>query len=197
MSDWRDRLIHKRDELGLTNAELARRAGIKPTMLHDILERGTTPSVENLFKISRALHFTLSELYEGTVTSVTHRVKITGECEGAAVVDSKSGTQPDDVVVTLPTDGVESIRIVGDLFEASGYRRGDVICGVKHPPTAANSLVGKDCIIATLDGTRMIAHPVKQTGPSAYNLRFLHRSQPDREHVQLAWAAPITMIVRE
>lgn len=60
MADWRTRIERRREELGYTRAELARRADLKPTMIHDIVERGVTPSVANLFKIARALNFTLS-----------------------------------------------------------------------------------------------------------------------------------------
>lgn len=197
MSDWRERLQQRRDELGYTNAELARRAGLKPTMLHDILERGTTPSVANLFKIARALNFTLSELYEGVVASASHNVTITGVYEGGVVLDAARAGERTDFTVSFPREDVESIRVRTDLLEPAGYRRGDVIMGVRHAATSANTIVGKDCIIALPDGQRIVAQPVKQTGSTSYNLRFFHRSQPDREDVEIAWAAPITMIVRD
>lgn len=197
MGDWRQRLAARRDELGYTNAELARRAEIKPTMLHDVLERGTTPSVANLFKIARALNFTLSELYEGVVPSPSHTVTLTGVFEGGIVLDAARAGERTDFTVSFPREDVESIRVRTDLLEPAGYRRGDVIMGVRHAPTAANSIVGKDCIVAMPDGSRLVAQLVKQIGPASYNLRFFHRSQPDREAVEIAWAAPITMIVRD
>jgi transcriptional regulator with XRE-family HTH domain len=197
MSDWRTRLTKRRDELGYSNAELARRADVKPTMLHDILDRGTNPSVSNLFKIAKALNFTLSELYEGALSSRSHRLAITGVYEGGVVLDThQSGEQP-DFAVSFPATNLESVRVRSDLLEPAGYRRGDVLMGVRHNAQAANNIVGKDCILATADGARIVAHPVKHVGPSTYNLRFFHRSQPDREAVEIAWAAPITMIVRD
>lgn len=197
MSDWRARLIKRRKELGYTNAELARRADIKPTMLHDILERGTNPSVANLFKIAKALNFTLSELYEGTLASSSYRVAVTGVYEGGVVLDTHQAGEQPDFVVTFPSTSLESVRVRSDLLEPAGYRRGDILMGVRHAPTAANNIVGKDCIVATLDGVKLVAHPVKQISATSYNLRFFHRSQPDREAVEIAWAAPITMIVRD
>jgi transcriptional regulator with XRE-family HTH domain len=197
MSDWRARLIKRREELGYSNAELARHADVKPTMLHDILERGSNPSVANLFKIAKALNFSLSELYEGTIASTSHRVAITGVYEGGVVLDTQDRGEPNHVEVTFPSTNLESVRVRSDLLDPAGYRRGDVLMGVRHAATAANNIVGKDCIVALPDGTRLVTHPVKQTGPASYNLRFFHRSQPDCEAVEIAWAAPITMIVRD
>ena len=172
MNDWRARLIKRREELGYTNAELARRAEIKPTMLHDILERGTNPSVANLFKIAKALNFTLSELYEGAIASASHRIAITGVYEGGVVLDTQNSGEQTHVDLTFPSAHLESVRVRSDLLDPAGYRRGDVLMGVRHAPTAANNIVGKDCIIATLDGAKLVAHPVKQTSATSYNLRF-------------------------
>lgn len=197
MTDFRARLTQRRDELGMTNAELARRADIKPTMLHDVIERGTTPNVANLFKIARALNLSLSQLYEGTVSSPSNLVVLTGVYEGGLVLDAARAGEKAEVTVLFPRGDVESIRVRSDLLEPAGYRRGDVLMGVRHASAAANNLVGKDCIVGMPDGTRLIAMVAKHTGNSGYNLRFFHRSQPDREAVEISWAAPITMITRD
>jgi transcriptional regulator with XRE-family HTH domain len=197
MSDWRERLQRRQAELGYTRAELARRADIKPTMLHDIIERGTTPSVANLFKIARALNFTLSELYEGTVRSTSNTFALTGVLEGGTVLDASRAGEKADFTVSFPREDLESIRVKSDLLDAAGYRRGDVLMGVRHAADRASNLLGRDCIVCLASGERMVGVLHKQTGRSSYNLRFFHRSQPDREAVEIAWAAPITMIVRD
>lgn len=197
MSDWRDRLIKRMEELGLSQAAVCRRAGVKSTMLTDILKRGQTPSVANLFKIARAVNFSLSELYEGVVPSSVYTVQVTGIYEGGAVLDAAQAGDNTDVSVSLPREHLESIRVNTDRLELAGYRRGDVLMGVRVASDRASNLIGKDCIVETTDGYRTIARLAKGSRLGLYNLRFFHSRDQDREDVEIAWVAPISMILRD
>lgn len=197
MADWRDRLTQRMLELGLSQAEMCRRAQVKSTMLTDILKRGQTPSVANLFKIARAVNFSLSELYEGVVPSSEYTVRVTGIYEGGAVLDAARAGQEPDVSVSLPRDNLESIRVNSDRLELAGYRRGDVLMGIRVPSERASNLIGKDCIVETGDGQRTIARLAKGSSANRYNLRFFHSRDADMEDVEIAWVAPISMILRD
>jgi transcriptional regulator with XRE-family HTH domain len=197
MSEWRDRLINRMEELGLTQAEVCRRAGVKSTMLTDILKRGQTPSVANLFKIANAVNLSLSELYEGVVRSSAYNVRVTGILEGATVLDAARSGKDTEISVSLPRDNLETIRIRSDLLEPAGYRRGDTVMGIRVDAQRAGNLIGKDCIVELADGHRLIAQLAKSAHVNRYNLRFFHRSQPDMEDVEIAWVAPISMILRD
>ena len=197
MSDWRDRLIKRMEELGLSQAEVCRRAHVKSTMLTDILKRGQTPSVANLFKIATVVNLSLSELYEGVVRSTDYSVRLTGTYEGGAVLDAAQAGETTNVLVSLPREHLESIRVNTDRLDLAGYRRGDVLMGVRVAASHADNLAGKDCIVELADGRRLIAQLAKSNHVGRYNLRFFHRSQPDMENVEIAWVAPISLIVRD
>src|SRR5690606_5624556 len=66
-SDWRSRLRDAVNSSGLTRAEIARRAGLNATALRDILDRGKTPSVDNLARIVRVLNLSLGKVYDGDI----------------------------------------------------------------------------------------------------------------------------------
>ena len=54
----------RREELGLTQEELAERAGIHRTYLSDIERGGRNPSLVHIEKLSIALSLHLSELFQ-------------------------------------------------------------------------------------------------------------------------------------
>src|SRR6266404_8059420 len=73
---------HERSILGISQGELARRSGLHRTYISD-LERGArNPSIDSIERLARALHVSISELFEragnGAGTSRTAGSKNTG-----------------------------------------------------------------------------------------------------------------------
>jgi transcriptional regulator with XRE-family HTH domain len=195
MEEWRQRLVDRIAELGLSQAEVARRAGIKPTMLTDIIVRETTPSVSNALKIAAALGFSLSELYEGKLSShIT--LAINGIYDGDTVRQASEVGESREVSIPLPRDMVETLKIASDRHETAGYRRGDIVVGVRTSAAHCHNLVGKDCIVKLASGRRLLASLMRGDG-GKFSLRFFHRSQSDMQDVDLAWAAAVSLIIRE
>jgi len=72
----------ERSNLGISQGELAERAGLHRTYVSDV-ERGTrNPSIQSVEKLARALHVSVAKLYEragnGDGTSGTARSKNAG-----------------------------------------------------------------------------------------------------------------------
>ena len=63
--DWPDRLLKRIEELGLTNAEVCRQAGLKSSTISDI-KRGNRPSIDRIAKLARAVNWSLDQLYDST-----------------------------------------------------------------------------------------------------------------------------------
>lgn len=195
MDTWRQRLVDRIEELGLTRAEVSRRAGVKPTMLTDILVRNNTPSVHNLFKIAQALNLSLSELYEGRLAQIV-TLTVNGVHDGDTVRNLGENGENERVSISLPRESVETLKIATDRYEAAGYRRGDVVAGVRTSGAHAHNLIGKDVIAQLANGRRVLGQ-LQSPSAGRLSLRFFHRSEQDIQDVDLSWAAPITLIFRE
>jgi transcriptional regulator with XRE-family HTH domain len=57
-------LKYRRSVLGISQEELARRAGLDPRYLADLELAARNPSVESVEKLADALHVTVAELFQ-------------------------------------------------------------------------------------------------------------------------------------
>lgn len=179
------------ERFGGREAEFARFAGIKPTMLVDIFRRTKHPRIDTIARISRAMGMSISELYEGGDTPTT--VLSTKLKVGAG--DMLSDTRPSVVRLDFMADDLVSVRVVGDDFYPA-YRDGDVICGQKQEFT--DNLSGTDCIVELLTGERYVKRVMRGTAAGKCTLRSIKvRPDDDMLNVRIKWAAPIRLIARD
>lgn len=54
---------HERSVLGISQAELAQRAGLHSTYVSDLERRAHNPSIESIEKLARALHVSVAKLF--------------------------------------------------------------------------------------------------------------------------------------
>lgn len=196
MDEANARLRARIAALGLTNAEVARRAGVNATMIRDILDRGQKPSVVNAAKIARAIGYTLAQLYEGT-TDVRVNLLIDGISRGADMWAGVPEQHARVLPVTMFSEDTVSIEVSPEYSAvAFGFRAGDVISGHKVPAASLGNLVGRECIIMTTDNRRLLGVLMKGSRHGLYDVRPLDVRQPDTKDVELLWAAPITLIIR-
>lgn len=88
-----------------------------------------------------------------------------------------------------------AIRVRGDSMKPV-YRQGDSIVGSRLKGTVIDEVIGRDCIVKTLDGEGMVKTLMRGSKPGFYRLRSYDPEYPDREDVQLEWAAPVILTVR-
>lgn len=191
--DWRARLAKRIEQLGLTPAEVTRRAGLKPSMIHDILKRGATPSVENLSKISAALSMTLGELVDGTKARVS--ISLDGRVVGGGVVLSEASDGLD-----LPeffSHDLVSLKVDTNFMAGAGYRPGDVVCGSKTDIDRASNLVGLECIACDTQQQLHVGILLRNTSSGRWRLGPISQLQQPVDDIELLWAAPITLIIRK
>lgn len=194
MEAWRKRLAERIADLGLTPRVVTKRAGVNATMVHDILNRNSTPSVENLHRIAKVVGLTLSELYEGT-ERVHLTLRLDGLTMGADVWSEVPPRHARVVPLEILSEDTVSIEITDDAL-APRYDRGDVLSGPKFWAPHFDNLVGTDCMVQLEDGTRRVGILLRGGGSNTYSIRSLNPRSGDIRDARLAWAAPVRMILR-
>lgn len=193
MSDWRQRLRDRMIELDISAASLTKQAGLAYGTITDIMNKGTTPSVDNLSKIARVLGLSVGELYDGTANPVPI-IEFVGMTRGQYWTDPA----PDQTAIHLAIFEKPLVWLqVADDGLMPHYRSGDVIGGPKMAPARLANYVGKDVIAEADDGTRLICVLHKGATRGRYALRPLDPRLPDVANAQLAWAAPIQVVLRD
>jgi transcriptional regulator with XRE-family HTH domain len=190
MSTWRDRLSEAIARSGLTEAEIQRRAGVNRTWFRDVLRKKQTPSVDNLAKVAKVLGLTLAKLYEN-IDHAPVTIAVTRRATG----DTWADVPPEDArLVSLPvlTHDYVAVELIGS--PPPGYRRGDTLCGVRAE--AASNYIGRECLLETADGRKLIRVLLKGSRQGLFTLRSLEPTVADELDIELVWAAPITIILR-
>ncbi len=193
--DWRTRLKTIIDETpGLTMKSLSLRAGLGATALHDILRRGTSPSVDTLVAVAKVLGIKPSQLIDGD-----ENIKLTIPVVG--IVSAGEGWTPVDdgvdgnVEFELGAHDTIAVEVRGDSM-APVYRNGDMlICHRRFGPNADN-LIGLDCVIRTAKGDNFVKILKRGSRPNRFNLKSYNPVVDDIEEVALAWVAPVAWIKR-
>lgn len=192
---WRTRLTELIQADGRSRAEIQRAAEVNTTALRDILDRGQTPSVDQLSRIAKALHTTLSYLYDGE-QSISLALNISGVTSGengvwAEISRQKTRAIPLDL---FDKDHV-SIEVRGDDLSPE-FRRGDIISGPKLKGPHLDNQIGRDCIVEAQDGNRYIGVLLRGSTPFKFNVRPFNLRAEEIRDVKVAWVAPIQLIIR-
>lgn len=193
MNDWRERLATEMRQQGFTAVGLSKEAGVSRTMVNDILNKGSTPSVDNLFRIASVLGLSIDQLYLGQA-SVFAQIQI----DGVTTLPGRWRRleKGEEKVFDLPTlDNMVSVLVDNDAVQP--YVPGDMILGTRIEETNAdNRIVGRECICCAADGTLYVAYPERGAVANRFNLRFYDPRIPIIEDATLLWAAPVKMIIR-
>lgn len=190
--EWRSRLTARMKSLGITPADVTRLAGLKPSMMHDILKRGATPSVENLYKIAVALGTSVGDLVgdPGQQSTITP----TGRVVGSGVVLQEQ-LECVNLYGLLSKDHV-ALKIDTNFLVAAGYRPGDVICGPKTSGESLANLVGSDCIVCDKTNRLKVGVLIRSASGDRWFLAPASHIQHLIDDIDLLWAAPITLVIR-
>jgi transcriptional regulator with XRE-family HTH domain len=192
--DFRKAIAAKMLEKGMSQAELARLTGLDGTMVRDVVNRGTTPSVTNFSKIARALGLSIQELYDGDVT-LKPMILINGFTGSGDMWSSTTKGKTKSIPLEILSQDIVSIEVSSNDWQPR-YNMGDVICGPKSIGANLHNLLGRDCIIETTDGGKLIKYLTRGSRKDRYTLKSLIPNQDDMLDVAIKWAAPIELVVR-
>mgnify|MGYP000373108739 CR=1 FL=1 len=106
------------------------------------------------------------------------------------------GDGPVDEVDIAVAEGPAVALVVRGTSMVPAYRDGDVLIGTKRPTQNLVRLIGMDCIIETRRGERYVKFLSRGSIRGRYNLKSYNPAHTDIENADVAWAAPITFVLR-
>ena len=194
--DWKVRLRREMDLRGLNMKELSLRAGLGETGVRDALEKVKSPRQKTVKAIADALGMSLAQLMEGA-QATAQQIKVIGSTTTAEEWAPSSHRKPKLETVSLSVNGEPiSIIVADDTMRSAGYRRGDLLVGVRQNPATADNLIGVDCIVMTEDGRGLVKFLSRGEGRGRFTLRSYSPTTDDIPNVRLSWVAPIIWIKR-
>jgi len=192
---WRDRLKKRIEELGLTDIEVARRAGVADSTVRDWLQRvKNAPRIDLVAKVAKAVGLSVSELYEGA-NRASVLLRVDGILRARGMWASVSKSHQSVVPLTFLDDELVTLDIETNDLEPH-YRRGDAICGPKIIGPNVHNFVSMDCIVELSDGRKTVGILMAGTEAGTFTIRPFDVRAEEVRNVCLSWIAPIRMIIR-
>lgn len=183
-----ERVKKRREQLGLSQSEVARRTGIKPQAIQQ-LEAGDTKRPRNILELAAALEVSPDWLLGATETEppppAPHQAADTFAFQPVAV------PQPAELRQGLPVYGAAAC---GDENNCDFELNGTVVNRVAYPPALAN-VQGAYALYARgtsmepryFEGELVYVHPFKAVHPGAFvviQLRPKHEGAPVRAMIK-------------
>jgi transcriptional regulator with XRE-family HTH domain len=194
MDTWKQRLKARMDELGLSGRALSKAAGLSPSFVSDIFTKDSSPSVDALAKICFQLGLTVSQLYEGG-TGLDPVVEVLGTAAGEEWRPSQAGDAA-PLVLDIFSKDLVWLRVQGPLL-LPHYSDGEVIGGPRIRPSGLDNYVGRDVIAETVAGEKIVRILARGATKGRFTLRSFNSRAEDLANVQLKFAAPIQIILRD
>lgn len=168
------------------------RAGKSATFVRDLLRKGSSPSIDNLQRVADAIGISVNELVGSD--RPYQSIAVSG-----VVAAGERWTPFDDGLgqLDLRIDEGEpvAVEVRGDSMSPV-YRHGDIIAGPKAYGRQVENLIGRDCIVLTIDGEGYIKFVAKGRRYGQYVLKSYNPTFADSEDVRVEWAAPIQWVKR-
>lgn len=193
--DWKKRLDGRIEELGLTRAEVLRRAGLNKGFFVN-LEKGKSqfPGIDSLVALANAVGWSLWNLL-GEETGDGLRLMLQHRIRANEMWQDGSG-RPREVPLSVLSQDLISLEVETDEYRIAGYRRGDIVSGARSFGRHIDNLIGLDCIVETSDGQKLFKVLAKGSIQGRYTLKSFNPQNEDMADVRIKWAAPVQMILR-
>lgn len=199
MDPWRKRLkelIEERPDLSMKRLSLD--AGLSESAVRDIVNRGSTPTVDTFCAIAKAAGVSPAWLLQGDERfhAKIPLLGIASGGEGWTPLEGPAARRAHDVVeFDMSNVDTFAIEVRGDSMSPV-YRNHDQLFCRRHVGAGVDNLIGSDCVVRTAGGDNYIKILARGSRLGVYNLRSYNPVFQDVENVQLEWAAPIVWIRR-
>lgn len=191
-----DRLKRAREEAGLSQTALARRAGVSQQAIGEI-ERGAVRSSKSIYKIAAALNVSPSVLDPDIPVTIegVRLVQIVGYVGAGAEVLTIDDHEKGGGLEEVPAPpGATSASIVALRVRGTSmlpvYKNGDTIFYDKKEDSDFSSLIGRDCIVHLEDG-RTFLKELRRSNGDLY--LYSHNADPII-NPQIVWAARVRWV---
>ncbi len=210
MADWAIRLDRKRKELGWSKAELARRADVPAPLLRRYLtDEIANPRGDILKRLAAAVDVdeiwlrhgqgpeTLDIPLVGYTAAGESWIAFDGVHPGASAHPGAGAHADPHATVSLTLAGADPVAIeVRGSSMAPVYRAGDRLLCSRMRGIDLEDVLGKDCVVCTLTGDRLIKQVYAGRDKNTFRLRSYNPDFEDIEGAHLEWAAPVIWIKR-
>jgi transcriptional regulator with XRE-family HTH domain len=198
MLELKDQLRIIREKRGLSQSDLARRAGVKPQTIQSI-ESGKTRKPTNIVAIAAALSVTAEDLMSGKAQDGARNghprlTPIIGVVRaGAQSIDYSQG-QGNLGEVEPPAMATQSTVALEVRGESMGGRveEGDIVFYDERREPVTPDLYGRLCIVGASDGRVMLKKIKPGSRPGRFHL-ISYADEPEFD-VPVDWAARVTNI---
>jgi transcriptional regulator with XRE-family HTH domain len=196
IGDYKSRLRARIAELGMTDKQVCKEAGVSPAFLSNLWAGKTQqPGVENLIAVCRVVGWKLYNLFddgapEGLRLAIQHRI------QANEMWADRGAEGPKELPMSFLSQDLVSLEVETNEYRSSGYRRGDVVSGARSFGQHIDNLVGSDCIVETDTGEKFFKVLAKGSVRGRYTLKSFDPAEEDLKDVKIKWAAPVQMILR-
>lgn len=195
IADFKARLKSLIRERGFNNKQLSLAAGLGETGVRDLFKLKKAPRIDTVMRLADQFGLTLGELVDGD-RPAQRRIPIIGCASAGEGWSYFEGDGPiDEVLLSVDIGEAVGIDVKGSSMEPV-YRDGDILIGTKRFGADARALIGTDCIIETSLGKRYVKFIAKGSARGRFNLKSYNPAHEDIRDVQINWAAPITLVIR-
>jgi repressor LexA len=198
LKGWRKRLADTVEAIkasdGLDMKALSRKAKLSGSYVHAILKQGRTPSIDNFLKIAKACGVEPCWLLFG---DDCRRIPVIGRAQKVEVWQPVSEDKKVIFELCGTSADMVAVEVSGDS-NAPAYRDGDLLlCNRQAGLNLHNAILGRDCVMRTRTGKRLLKQALKGQRPGTFTLRSVNNLvTKDLKNVSLEWAAPIVWIRR-
>jgi len=183
-----------REKRGLSMKELSLRAGLNQSTMQKLLSTTTSPSIATFMAIARELGVSPAFLLTGD-EAFKVEVPVVGIVSAGEFWDPSSDAAPRSIEFDIGDGTPIAIEVRGDSMSPV-YRSGDVLICERRTTKHADNLIGRDCVIKTVDGIGYIKILRRGSRPGVYSLKSYNPISPDIDDVSIDWAAPISWVKR-
>lgn len=194
---WLVKLNEAMKAQGKKAKTLSMAAGLNETYVRDLTTRGVEPTVAKLEAIANQLGLPMSYFFDqnAPIPQIAVRGYASGGEEWTPIDDHQKEDGIELISMDIAAPDSIAIRVRGTSMVPVFRDGDDLICTPQWGLNIA-SVLGKDCVVKTLDQRCYIKQVFKGSVKNTYRLRSYNQSYPDIEDVAIEWAAPVLWIRR-
>lgn len=193
MTHWSERMMKRLKQLGWTQRELARRAGLDEQNVRKYAQ-GAIDKLrgEVVNKIAKAMGVSVIWLEHGA-TIQQMSIPSFGYVGAGETFYPDAGTKD---VVSVRADDLDlfAVHVRGESG-LSVYRPGEIVVCSRSAGFSENEFLNRDCAVVLTDGRAFLKRIQRGAKIGTYTLHSYNA--PPIENVMIEWCAPVVMVVKD